>query len=99
MNNKHLIDEIKKKIKRYENITIQAIKEIKFSENLTEKERKIAEIFLRMAKDYFNDAKYFKEKNDYLNSLAALSYAHAWLDAGVKAQYFETKNDNLFTLP
>ena len=45
------------------------------------------------------DAKYFRDKNDYVNALAALSYAHAWLDAGARIGLFDVKGDNeLFTV-
>jgi hypothetical protein len=52
-----------------------------------------------MAKNYYDDAKFFKEKGNLLTSLAAFSYAHAWLDAGVRARIFEASDDQLFTLP
>ncbi|MBS3057208.1 MAG: DUF357 domain-containing protein, partial [Candidatus Diapherotrites archaeon] len=33
-------------------------------------------------------------------ALAAFSYAHAWLDAGVRAKLLDARgDDNLFTLP
>jgi len=41
----------------------------------------------------------FKEKGDLLTALASFSYAHAWLDAGVRAKLFEAEDDQLFTLP
>jgi hypothetical protein len=91
--------ELKEKIGKYEKLTSKALKEIKFAKGINEKEKLIAEDYLSMAKNYFNDAKYFKEKGELLTSLAAFSYAHAWLDAGVRAKIFEAKNDQLFTLP
>ena len=90
---------ILKKVEKYEELTKKALKEIKTAKGLSEKEKLIAEDYLSMAKNYFNDAKYFKEKNELLTALAAFSYAHAWLDAGVRAKIFEAKDDQLFTLP
>ncbi len=87
------------KIKKYEALTLRALKEVKTKKGLTEKEKAIAKDFLSMAKNYYNDAKYFAEKGDLLTALAAFSYAHAWLDAGVRARVFEAKDDQLFTLP
>ena len=53
-----------------------------------------------MSKNYFSDALYFEEKKDFLTALAAYSYAHAWLDAGVKAGWFDHRGDDLlFVLP
>jgi len=88
-----------KKVEKYEKLTSRALKEIKIKKGLTEKENAVAEDFLSMAKDYFSDAKHFKEKGELLTALAAFSYAHAWLDAGVRARLFDAKDDQLFTLP
>jgi len=92
-------EELIKKVDKYEALTARALKEIKLKNGLTIEQRAIAEDFLSMAKNYFNDAKFFKEKGSLLTALAAFSYAHAWLDAGVRARIFDTKDDQLFTLP
>ena len=91
--------ELVEKVEKYEKLTARGIKEIKLKKNLVEKDKKIAEDFLSMAKNYFNDAKFFKEQGNLLTSLAAFSYAHAWLDAGVRAHLFDATDDQLFTLP
>ncbi len=91
--------EIIEKVEKYEKLTALGLKEIKIKKNLTEKEKQIAEDFLSMAKNYYNDAKYFQKEGKLLTSLAAYSYAHAWLDAGVRARVFEATDDQLFTLP
>jgi len=96
------MDQCKKlieKVEKYEKLTSKALKEIKVKTGLNEKEKAIAEDFLSMAKNYFNDARFFKEKGELLTALAAFSYAHAWLDAGVRAKVFEATDDQLFTLP
>ena len=52
-----------------------------------------------MATRYFQDAKFFEKKGDKLTALAALSYAHAWLDAGARLGLFDVAHDNvLFTV-
>ena len=38
--------------------------------------------FLDTAKRYYDDAKFFKEKNDKASAFGALNYAFGWLDAG-----------------
>jgi len=87
------------KVEKYFSLTEKALNKIELKDDLSEKENLIAEDFLSMAKNYFSDAKHFQEKNDLLNSLAALSYAHAWLDAGIRVGLFDGKNDDaLFTL-
>jgi uncharacterized protein len=87
------------KVQKYHDLTKKAREEIKKFPNLSKEQELIANDFLSMAENYFSDAKFFKEKNDLLTALAAFSYAHAWLDAGVRAKLFKTNNNELFTLP
>ena len=52
-----------------------------------------------MAKNYYSDSIYFRKQNDYVNSFAAVNYAHAWLDAGAIIGLFDVDKDNvLFTV-
>ncbi len=96
---KDLQEQLKLKVQKYFFLTEKALKKIELAKNLNEKEKKTAADFISMAENYFSDAKHFQEKNDLLNALAALSYAHAWLDAGVRAGILDGKNDDvLFTL-
>jgi hypothetical protein len=99
MENCILEKDIIDKVSKYEKLTKRALKEIKLNKNLSEKDKLIANDFLSMANNYYNDAKYFVEKKQLLTALAAFSYAHAWLDAGVRAKLFDAKDDQLFTLP
>ncbi len=91
--------DIVKKVEKYELTTKKGLEKIKKFDNLNEKEEKIANDFLSMAKNYFEDGKFFKKNGDFFTALASFSYAHAWLDAGVRAHLFEAKDDQLFTLP
>jgi len=91
--------EIEEKVEKYAELTNRALKEIKLKKKLSEKENAIAQDFLSMAKNYYSDALFFKKEKKLLTSLAAFSYAHAWLDAGVRAGIFEATDDQLFTLP
>jgi uncharacterized protein len=43
-----------------------------------------AQDFLTMARAYLADAEHFKSKGDLERALASVSYAHGWLDAGVR---------------
>jgi len=63
--------------------------ELEYSKDLKAKERCIAEEFLQNAKCYFEDSLYFEAQGDKARALAAVSYAHAWLDAGVVARFFK----------
>ncbi len=59
----------------------------------------VAEDFLCMIECYFNDAKAFIEKGDYVNGFASLNYAYGWIDAGVRLGIFDVGDDDVrFTL-
>jgi uncharacterized protein len=58
-----------------------------------------AQDFLTMARAYLSDAQHFKEKGDLERALAAVSYAHGWLDAGVRLGILNGGEDDArFTL-
>ena len=94
------MSEIEEKVMKYRELTEKALGKVKVKDNLSEKDRKIAEDFLEMANNYFNDATHFQKRGELLTALAAFSYSHAWLDAGVRAGFFDAcEDDQLFTLP
>ena len=58
-----------------------------------------ADDFLGMARAYLSDAEHFARTNDPDRALAAASYAHGWLDAGVRLGLLDGGNDDQrFTL-
>lgn len=58
-----------------------------------------ADDYLAMATSYLSDAEHFAEQGDLERALAAASYAHAWLDAGVRLGILNGGNDDArFTL-
>ncbi len=60
---------------------------------------RLAADFLSMAKAYYDDATYFSSHGDEANALAAVNYAHGWLDAGARLGFFDVGGDDqLFTL-
>lgn len=88
------------KVAHYRGLTEKALGKISLVRSLGEKEQKTANDFLQMAKNYFSDAQHFEQRGDLSTALAAYSYAHAWLDAGVRAGWLDGKGDDkLFTLP
>jgi len=91
--------DLEKKVDKYQKLTEKALSEIKLKEGITQKEKEIALDFLSMTTNYLNDGKYYKEKGELLIALASFSYAHAWMDAGVRARIFHAEDDQLFTLP
>jgi len=52
-----------------------------------EKNKKITEIqkkTIELAKQYYNDSKYYLEKKDYFTAFGCINYAHGLLDAIIK---------------
>ena len=86
------------KLEKYFDITGRALKKAEENISKDDSKKEFAADFLDMAKRYYNDAKYFKEKDDYVNAFAALSYAHGWLDAGARIKLFDVHDSKLFTV-
>lgn len=86
----------KEKLNRYLELTTRALKKIK-TKIINKKEQEANEI-ITMAENYLNDAKYFKETKDFVNSFAAINYAHGWIDSGVRLNIFDVKDNKLFTV-
>ena len=87
--------DVNDKLDKYLGMTEKALSLVKVSET----KDLVSDDFLSMARAYFSDAKHFREKGDMLTALAAVSYAHAWLDAGARLGLFEVDNSsNLFTV-
>ena len=55
--------------------------------------------FLSMARAYLADAKHFREKGDDDRALAAVSYAHGWIDAGVRLGLLDGGDDDVRFTP
>jgi len=86
----------KEKIQRYKTITSKSI-EITKSSIVKGKEKEAKEI-IEMVSNYLSDSEYFEKNKDFVNAFAALNYAHGWLDAGVRLNIFNTKNNKFFTV-
>lgn len=84
------------KIAKYFNITESALKIIK--ENIIKGKEKEAKEIIDMATNYVSDAHHFYNKNDLVNTFAALNYAHGWIDSGVRLKIFNVNNNKLFTV-
>lgn len=57
-----------------------------------------AEDFFNMAKSYYEDAHFFREKGDYVRAFGAVYYAHGWLDCGARIRLFLVNDSTLFTV-
>lgn len=88
------IDE--KKLKRYFEITGKAL--VKAKKAISKKRQKDADNILDMVQRYYDDAKWFEGKGDWVNAFACLNYAHGWLDAGARLGIFNVKDTKLFVI-
>ena len=55
--------------------------------------------FLAMARAYLADAEHFRARGDRDRALAAASYAHGWLDAGVRLGLLDGGDDDVRFTP
>ncbi len=86
----------KEKLKKYFELTNQALREIKT--NIIKGKENSAEEIISMAENYISDAKFFESKKDFVNAFAAINYAHGWIDSGVRLSIFNVKDNKLFTI-
>ena len=84
------------RLQKYFKITEEALKRLEVAVHERSLLHKVAEDFLTMARSYFEDAKYYYEKGDYVTAFAALNYAHGFIDAGVRLGVFRGEDDRLF---
>ncbi len=54
---------------------------------------RVAKDFLSMSKDYFNDSGYFLNKGDMVRSFEAIVISWAYIDAGIKADFFAVPDE------
>lgn len=76
--------ELSEKAPRYGSMLADAVGSVEVIDDSQE-----AEEFLEMARSYLEDGEHFLEEGDEANALAAFSYGHAWVDAGVRVGFFE----------
>jgi uncharacterized protein len=58
-----------------------------------------ADDFLSMARAYLSDAESFERSGDRERALAAVSYAHGWIDAGVRLGLLDGGDDDVRFTP
>lgn len=80
------------RLEREFKVTKKALNEIKIMIGKDHPHYKNALHFLDTATRYYEDAKYFKSKDDKASAFGALNYAFGWLDAGKNIGLFEEKN-------
>jgi len=94
-----VLEEVKERAERYAGLTEKALELVEIAAEEGSQERAVAEDFLDMARNYLKDGRYYAEKGDWVTALASFSYAHAWIDAGVRARILKGEGNKLFTQP
>jgi len=90
------VTELDKKLRKYLALTKKAL--YKAAKAIATEKKEQATIVLDMASRYYKDALYFQKKNKRVTALAAVSYAHGWLDCGNKIGLFNVKDTKLFVI-
>lgn len=87
-------EDLGEKVAKYRELTQKALEKVGVIDEEKGKE------LLEMARNYYNDAQHFEKEGKLATALAAYSYAHAWIDAGVRLGFLDGKGDDqLFVLP
>ena len=93
-------ENLEQKVGRYRELTRRALEKVELNGPEGTGKGKMGKKLLEMAESYFIDAQYFEQAGKPLTALAAYSYAHAWIDAGVRIGLLDGKGDDkLFVLP
>lgn len=51
-----------------------------------------------MARNYLEDGRHYEDEGDHVTALAAYSYGHGWLDAGVRSGAIDAEDPELFVV-
>ncbi|MCL4362319.1 MAG: DUF357 domain-containing protein [Candidatus Parvarchaeota archaeon] len=68
---------------------ISMMEKVFHSLSLKDSENKLSSEFFDMSSNYFSDSKFFIEKKDYVRAFEAVVISWAYIDAGLKAGFFE----------
>jgi uncharacterized protein len=86
-------------LERYLRLTHEALDRVRLPTPERSFLRGASDDFLSMARAYLADAEHFSAAGDTDRALAAASYAHGWLDAGVRLGILDGGDDDQrFTL-
>jgi hypothetical protein len=90
---------LKNRVKKYRQLTEEALEKVKLAIPRTGYLRELSEKFVDFCRQYLEDGKFYEEKGMLEIALASYAYAHAWLDAGSFMGFFDVSSDNrLFVL-
>ncbi|MCL4324439.1 MAG: DUF357 domain-containing protein [Candidatus Thermoplasmatota archaeon] len=90
--------ELESRLAKYLDLTSKALAKIQAVPPTRSFLKGGADDMLQMARSYFDDALHFQKEGDLPRALAAVSYAHGWLDAGVRlGLLYGGEDDQAFT--
>lgn len=90
--------ELETKTDRYETMLSDALDAVEIEPDPGTERYESAEECREMAASYLADGRHFRAEKDPVNALAAFSYGHGWLDAGVRFGVLSPQTDeHLFT--
>ncbi len=81
-------------VEKYLTLTRTALSQVRAAPPERSFLRGASDDFLSMARAYLSDAEHFAQQGDRDRALAAASYAHAWLDAGVRLGILDGGTDD-----
>jgi len=84
---------IEEKAKKYIEMAEDALSELSNPFNSNSFLNEVYKDIITMISSYISDAKYFYQKGDFENALAASSYAYGWIDEGVRLGILKVKED------
>ena len=87
----------RERLAKYFALTEEALKVASQAPKDTARAKEAAD-FLDMASRYHADARHFESEGDLVTAFAAVTYAHAWLDAGARIGLFRVGDSRLFVV-
>ena len=94
LTDKEISEEVFKRLERYFDYTGRALLKVRDGKEKPLDWKVAGDDFLMMAQCYYDDAKAFAMQKKPVLALAALNYAHGWLDAGARIGLFDVAGDN-----
>lgn len=86
--------DVRARLERYLALTARALERVRASPPHRSFLHGASTDLIGMAKAYLEDARHFQQEGDLPRALAAVSYAHAWLDVGVRLGLLDGGDDD-----
>ncbi len=86
-------DRMQAKVEQYETMLATGLEAIRIAAREDSPLWELGEEHREMAASYLEDGRHFLEAGDLPNALAAFSYGHGWLDAGVRSGLLAAPTD------